>query len=1123
MALEQQQQQMYERRIQQMMDDGFFLPSGRSLSGETRHLIISFGGTGADALFGVKKAFETVLPAKQLAERVRFLAIDTDEKTQKSTQEIKKADGTTQVVELDALKPSQFFQLNGGAARNIVTHPQMDTNVAQWINPRLVDTIKTNTAYLSGDGASGVRQIGRLALYPANTVNTLSQRITTLAKELTDSNTADLRVFILTGIAGGTGSGTVIDLSYLVRDSIPEHLTSRTRYCGFVLLPPTGKGSSKIEVDHGNSNGYAAMKEINHFMTLKQRGDRYTFTYGNGHTVDSGEPIFDICYLLDGHSDDMAFSNPRKQAVHVLSEGLLDMVTSSQTVGEETIQAVDSFMNDASTFAKQMVAAKPASIALRDADYVYCALGHSEFSLPANEIKAYVGKQFFDKIYNQFLKCADVGEKDAKEFVDRVVKRGATSPKETRKSMDKEIEAVFTDRSYGPFYTINLLSEVVDEAADRGARAWTQKTRETMGWIESYALQQNRETFAAYTCAMEGLKRLMEKQFGAVVKTEKGVRNYSFMPLSLGKSENSDHIIRYLDSLINPNTLRKLCDELLQEMINNRDNWVALIQTDPAAKNDAPAAMRKFWNEKLDAMVNSTLEDFLIKFYSGNPAAHYSPENDAATRPYLEKAAEAIYDQMLGSGAKAQPLVQLTSRGLNAGDFNGHTFLLVPEVAPHLYDALREYAKNHGSANDSVKVCKSLAVDRISCYKQYSGIPSFKMVWTLSAEKAYENVLNTDAGVGLHMSETAAGALWKNFPNLLPKSTWNALKDPYFNDREGVLAEKAETLFETARTLKVAASDEQEGLNQIYHVKLLPEEFRPSVELYKSLERARPGSDFEKEQRKAIEDSARACADQLFCKVENWESAENLVADLRDAGVSFAQCKLRFPETVISLAAGDDPNGWDEIIAARMLRKLPVAMSELDATLLVLGYLKEKVDRIVSTRVIIKRFAQYLAMDMFKFNDEIQTWEYLDENEVPHELAYLDSDVEAAAEYYFMFNAFRDNTEAVVNALSEAFLELIPAGRATRVTRQAAFREGGATLKSEVATWLKTKPLKPFEKIAMSKGYNVQAIQNFYNALYQEANDIAAVGYIPVELEFEKEPEIEEIPGNRKPRTDFYF
>ena len=1122
MALEHDKQLMYEKRIQDIMDDGFFLPSGRSLSGETRHLIISFGGTGADALFGVKKLFETVLPAQQLKERVRFLAIDTDAATQKSTAEVKKDDGTTITVELDALKPAQFYQLNGGAARNIVTHPELDTNVAKWINPRLVENIKSSASYLDGTGASGVRQVGRLAMYPANTVNTLSQRITTLAKELTDETKAQLRVFILTGIAGGTGSGTVIDLSYLVRDSIPEHLTERTRYCGFVMLPPTGKGSSKIEVDHGNSNGYAALKEINHFMTLKQRNDTYSFTYGSGYTVTSQEPIFDTCYLLDGFSDEMGFENPRKQAVKVLSNGLLDMITSSMTVGEDTVQTVASFMSDAATFAKQMLSLKPSSVAMRDADYVYCALGHSDFSLPANEIKAYVGKQFFDKIYSQFKKFADVGDKDAKEFVDRVVKRGATSPKETKKSMDKEIEDLFTDRSYGPFYTINLLYEVVEEAANRGAKAWTQKTRDSMGWIESYAANCNKETYAAYTCAMDGLKVLMEKQFGAVVKVEKGEHHYSFLPLSLGESEDAKYIIDYLNGLINKNTLIKLCDDLLQEMIDNRDNWVALISTDVAAKNNAPAAMRKFWNEKLDAMVNSTMEDFLIKFYSGNPAAHYSPESDAATRPYLEKAAEAIYEQMLGAGAKAQPLVQLTGRGLSAGDFNGHTFLLVPEVAPHLYEALEEYAKTHGDANDSVKVCKSLAVDRISCYKQYSGLPAYKLVWTQTAEKAYEAVVNTDAGVGLHMSETAAGNLWKNFPNLLPKSTWSSLKGAYSNDREQVLADKAESLFDRAKDMKLAASDEQEGMNQIYHVKLLGTEFRPNEDLYKALERARPGSDFEKEQLSAIEAAARKCADVLFTKVPNWEGADNLVADLKNAGVAFAQCKLRFPETVISQAAGDDPTGWDEAIAARMLRKLPGTMSELDATLLVMGYLKEKVERVVKSRTLIKRFAQYLAMELFKFNDETQTWEYLDENEVPHELAYLDSDVEAAGEFYFMFDAFRNNTEAVVKALSEQFAELLPVSRATRVTRQAAFREGGNLLKAEVATWLKTKPMKPFEKIATNKGYNVNAIQNFYNALYQEAIEIAAVGYVPVELECEQEAEDDFVPENNG-GGDFYF
>ena len=754
MAFEQRQRQEYERRIRQMMDDGFFLPSGRTLSGDIRYLIISFGGTGADALFGVKKAFETVLPAQQLAERVRFLAIDTDEKTQRSTREIKNADGTSQMMEVDDLKSDQFFFLNFRDAGDIVTHPCLDPNVARWINPHLVERIKHDIQYFGGSDVRGIRQIGRLALYPANTVNTLSQRITTLARELTDGNTADLRVFILTGIAGGTGSGTVIDLSYLIRDAIPKHLTNRVRFCGFVLLPPTGKGSSWAGVERGNANGYAAMKEINRFMTLKQRGDRYSFTYGNGHTVESGEPIFDTCYLLDGLPSNMDGTRPRENAVRALSEGLLEMVTSGQAVIEALVQPFDLFMKDVSAYINHMVADKPASVAPRDADYIYCTLGHSEFSFPANEIKAYVGKQLFDKIYYQFRKCSDVDEKDAKEFVDRVLRRGAASPVLARRSMEKELETLFTDRCYGPFYVINLLASVADEAGNRGARFWNFRSRETLAWIEDYALTLSEETFTAYTCALDGLKHLMETQFGAVVKTEKGVRKYSFMPVSLGRSENTHYVITYLDRLINSAALRKLCDDLLQEMIDNRENWVALIQTDPSAKHDAPAAMRNFWNEKLDAMVNATLEDFLIKFYTGDPDAHYSPEKDAATRPYLKKAAEAICDRMLDSCAGAQPQVEITSGGLDADDFSGHTFLMVPESAHHLYEALVDTVRNRRMARGGVTVCKSLAVDRISCLKRYCGIPAFKLAWTQTAEKAYENVLNTAAGVGLHISET---------------------------------------------------------------------------------------------------------------------------------------------------------------------------------------------------------------------------------------------------------------------------------------------------------------------------------------------------------------------------------
>lgn len=1107
MALNPEQRLFYESKINAMKADGFFLPSPRSLSGTTRHLIISYGGTGVDGLFAVKKVFENSLPAKEVAERVRFLAIDTDEDTKKKTKSIIKEDGTPATIEVDSLSDAQFFQLSGSAARNIVEHPVLDANVAQWINPQLIEAIKADKQYLSGDGASGTRQIGRLTLYPANTVNKLAARIAALAGELTNDNTCELRVFIITGIAGGTGSGTVVDLTYLIRDSMPSHLKTRVRYGGFILLPPTGKSDNDEKISHGNSNGYAALKEINHFMTLKQRGDTYSFTYGNGRTVTSREQIFDTCYLLDGFVDNMGFTNRREKACKVLAEGLLDMITSSQTADDGVVvQSVDSFMNDMTMFANQMVQHHSVNSAVRDADYVYCALGHSEFSIPANEIKAYVGKQIFDRIYAQFRKCEAVGEKDAKNFVAAVIGRGVSSQMAVHKAMSAEIEALFTDRTYGPFYTINLLYEVPSEIERlKGIVKLFRPSMvsdESLNWINFFALKFNNEIFAAYTCAMDGLKSLMESQFNAVVSTVKGSRSYSFMPDSLGKSENTKHVITYLDGLIDGGNIRVLCDALLQEMINNRENWVALIQSDLSAKTDAPAAMRKFWNDELDKLVAATMEDLLIKFYSGNSKAHYDPLNHAATKPYLEQAAKAIYDDMLGTGAKAQPLVQLSGGGLNPSDFIGHTYLMVPECAKHLYEELVNYAKMQGKG---VVVCKSFAQDRISCYKQYSGLPLFKLHWAFVAEKDYEVNLAGNVGHGLHMSDTVGGRQWKNFSNLLPRSTWNILEAAHSNSRENVLADRAENLFDEACALKVAAGDETIAGIQMFHAKLLPAQFRPAEALYKKLGNATVGSDFEKEQLAAIDAAAEVCAEKLFEMVEDWQNADNLPSDLAAAGVAFERRNLYFPNRVNSPAFGDDVPDWDKMLAKMMLRKLPETMSDLEGTLKVMKLLQAKVRKAVEARTLIKRFAQYLAMDMFQFNEEQQTWNYENENGMPTEIAYLDSPVEAAMEYYVMFNEFRKDPLKVAKALKEKFTALLPVERATKAAKQAAFREAGAVLKQNILDWMKTKPLNAYKKLLAVKKYDEVAVQNFYTALYVEAEEIASVGYIYADIGEEEE------------------
>lgn len=1116
MPIDLAQKQVFATRIQEMKEDGFFLPTVRSMSGNTRYLIVSFGGTGADALFSVKKAFEEQLNANDLKNRVRFLAIDTDKETQTKTKEITNLDGSKSVIQVAALSGQQFYLLSGAAARQVY---DKDPHVQEWINPKLVDMIRTDPTLLCGDGASGIRQLGRLTLYPAPTVTGLRARISALVGSLTNGNADPLKVFILSGIAGGTGSGTVIDLSYLIRNTIEGMAgtvggvnSPRVTYGGFILLPPTGTSKNSHYVYRGNRNGYAALKEINNYMTLPERNETYSLTYGDGSTVVSKSKIFDVCYLMDGVRAGVAFDNARNVVTRVLSECILDMVSSNHsTDGVNKVQTVDSFMNDQSTTTRGMVSDQSTSQAMRDADYIYCALGHSEFAMPINEIKLYVAKVMFDRIYSVFRQCENVTDQDVDEFLKRVINRGVSGRNAVAASVNRELSEIFCKFDGvkgGPFYVINLLHDVPAGIGRLQKKLFKPCSKEQLNDINDACIFYNQEIFEVYTKVMDAMKELMGDQFNAVVTAGVNGIHYSFIPRCMGEMEKSENVIKYLQGLINPTTLMNMTNDMLKEMVDNREEWTALVKSpDPAAGAKAAAAMRRFWNQKLDTIVNSTMEDFLIKYYSGNPKAYYDPRTDTTTRPFLVEAAEMIYKQMLSpAGGNAQAMAEFTPGGLTDDNFNGHTYLLVPKTCPHLQEALCDVAKVHATPGNAVQVCTSEGADRITCYKQYTSIPAFKLAWVCKAEKNYEQEIATAAGVGTHMSETVGGKLWKNFPNLLPMSTWPLVPVPghdYSNSREKALADSASDMFRRAKALKLttAKKDAAGTDNLVYDVRILPRAYRPDVNLFKAMELCPAGTELYKQRMEAIDAAAEKIAMNLFSMNPNWTDASDLPAHLEKANVAFEQRQLHFSSSVLTVGPADEaPADWDEQMAACMLRKLPETMTDLNATLMVMDKLEALAKKSVKSQELVKVFAQYLATGMFSFNAATCAWQYVDKSGFTQNLVCTPTSMEDCAKYYLMFCAYRNNSDAIDAALKAKFLSVVPdmSDPETMAARNKTFCEACSKLLGELAPWkMNPSPLKPYEAFAVAKGYQPEAIQNFYRAIIAEL-ELDTMGYIPI-------------------------
>ncbi|MDR0949093.1 MAG: tubulin-like doman-containing protein, partial [Lachnospiraceae bacterium] len=175
-------------------------------------LFIGLGGTGADMLIRIKNEVtrRMVLPQNDgkimsdTPNNVGFLAIDTDESTQKKTWGVASFDRFG----------SEYCSI---AVTNLPVVVASRIQEAEQGNP-VWDWYDGIEPVLANAGAGGYRQIGRLMLF--DNVKIVYDSIRNKMNSLMRSGATHANVFIVAGIAGGTGSGTFIDIAYLVRECL---------------------------------------------------------------------------------------------------------------------------------------------------------------------------------------------------------------------------------------------------------------------------------------------------------------------------------------------------------------------------------------------------------------------------------------------------------------------------------------------------------------------------------------------------------------------------------------------------------------------------------------------------------------------------------------------------------------------------------------------------------------------------------------------------------------------------------------------------------------------------------------------------------------------------------------
>lgn len=255
-----------------------------------RTIFVGLGGTGSKSLLNLRRMILERFGKVYALPCIAYLSVDTDiTSVAPSAEEQKKKDPFEELVRF---KENERVDVKCNIAsftgRNLVRHP----HIQDWWDPS--NFVDSN--FNLEKGAGQIRPLARLVFFAnhAKLVQKLRDAYQEVTKAGEDSDRVDtdqpVRVVVIAGWAGGTGSGIFLDFGALIKQSLPGGVSLE----GFFALPGVFE---KVEKAYAKAaaNGFAALREVNHYL-------RHPFTVQwEGHVAPKEvEGLYDRYVLISG-------------------------------------------------------------------------------------------------------------------------------------------------------------------------------------------------------------------------------------------------------------------------------------------------------------------------------------------------------------------------------------------------------------------------------------------------------------------------------------------------------------------------------------------------------------------------------------------------------------------------------------------------------------------------------------------------------------------------------------------------------------------------------------------------------------------------------------------------------
>ena len=761
--------------------NGLLKAEKKTLSPSESYLFIGVGGTGQKALRSIKETINKTIKPNCHEQQVRYLVVDCAENE------------LNMLVRDKVFEQSEIMLIPYQGAHDTISPQHITSDKKEWVDPDLYSATGGDAPGahpgFQNNGAGAWRQPGRVRLTSTGGINVIN-KIQEVINGIQHPAGTKLKVFFLCSVAGGTGSGTIVDLVYMTRYVLETSfagLYNNTCIFGYIFSPSACEGGIN-ERRHPGANHYAAMKEIAYLMRLGDRGEKIKMNYGITN-VTFNRNIFDTCMIVDCDTPAFGgFNNPAKTARNVVVQSILGSMTARDVVGGEQVSLVDSIYSNSSIEVNTAIASLPLYRYPRYAGYSFNAAGFASVKVPVELLTSVVVHNIFKKLWDAWNK--DPGKNAHIRFLNDCgieSERLIANIQSTNELLDKvEQKSREFIRRHGIMAMINvardaarlLENEYIPYASDKARNAWFTKeswikTTHLLTAVKYHLIGLNNTVWETSRIVLETFHDLLERESGILTDVNIFERNFNrtlyFCPINLTQNMatrmQANALMKFITGIYEgreDRIIEDFIDEIL--LTDNLAKLAGVTSTAGISARVDPAGMiRDFIEKQFRTIIDENIEVFLVKFFSGNPQAETTqpdpngPAKRIATDA-LKRAANEIYDTLTTNGA-----AMANTLGGIENQVSGRRFITVPKKCTHLFEEIEKCA-NADSAR--VKVYKSESDDELLMITMLQGLPALSFQTTAQNELVYEAHWNDFPGI--HIEQCGSGIHnWVNLPNLV--------------------------------------------------------------------------------------------------------------------------------------------------------------------------------------------------------------------------------------------------------------------------------------------------------------------------------------------------------------------